>query len=132
MDIDQPHSSAILQVDTKGIITLWSKGAEAFFGFSAEYVIGQSMEILIPPSHRERHWKGFNKAMASGKVRHDQLIVNSPILCRDGQIALFPAREILLRDAFGASVGVIAIFSPACTEGEDNGLPTIYTEALNG
>jgi PAS domain S-box-containing protein len=125
-------SAVTILVDTEGIIRLWSEDGEDIFGYSADEVIGKSMQALIPEIYRERHWKGFNKAMASGKVHHDQLVVNSPILCSDGIVKLFPGREILLRDAFGASVGVVAIFSPVCKQGEDNGLTTIYADSLTG
>ncbi len=120
----------ILMVDADGDIRYWNEDAEEIFGYGANEVIGESMELLIAESYRERHWKGFKKAMTSGKVAHDQLMVNVPIRSSDGKIGLFPVREILLRDAFRASVGVVTIFSPACKEGKNNGLPTIYADAL--
>ena len=125
-------SAITLLVDTDGVIRSWSDDGKEIFGYTAEEAIGRSMEFLIPESYRSRHWKGFSKAMASGKVHHDQLVVNSPILCSDGKVKLFPGREILLQDAFGASVGVVATFSPECINGEENGLTTIYADSLTG
>jgi hypothetical protein len=99
-------------------------------GYSANDVIGESMEILMPESHRERHWIGFNKAMATPKVLHNPLVVNSAFKCGDGKVSLFPARQLLLLDAFGVAVGVLVVLSPACKSGEDNGLTSLYLDTL--
>lgn len=39
---------AIVRVDTKGIIQSWNKGAETLYGYSADEIIGQSIEITFP------------------------------------------------------------------------------------
>ena len=122
--------AALIMVDTKGIIRHWNEQAEELFGYSATATIGKSMEIFIPDSYIERHWVGFNKAMENSSVTHDPLIINSPVKCSDGSVKLYPGREILVLDAFGAAVGALAIFSPECEAGVDNGLTSMFLDAL--
>ena len=48
---------AIITVDSNQDIQLFNKGAERTFGFSAEEVLGQPLDILIPPHLRDVHGK---------------------------------------------------------------------------
>ena len=69
-------TGAILLVDTKGIIVHWNNDAEEIFGYGADEVVGKSMEFLVADAYHERHWAGFNKAIESGEVAFDPLLVN--------------------------------------------------------
>jgi PAS domain S-box-containing protein len=46
---------AIIAIDAEQRIVLFNRGAEHIFGWSAEEVIGQAIDILIPPYLRKRH-----------------------------------------------------------------------------
>ena len=124
-------STGFFRVDAKGIVRSWDERMAAMIGHSSSEIVGQSMELLIPRSYRERHWHGFRGAMSRGSTIHDQPALNVPLRHQDGTLALHPAREIFLRDAFGSAVGVLAIIGPACAVGEENGLPSPYTDALD-
>ena len=47
----------VITVDESGRIELFNKGAEAIFGHSAEEMIGQTLDRLLPPRFRECHRK---------------------------------------------------------------------------
>lgn len=49
--IVESSDDAIISQDLDGTITSWNKGAERVFGYSANWVIGQSQSILVPPDH---------------------------------------------------------------------------------
>ena len=118
------------RVDQDGVIRSWDDRMTMLTGYESDDVVGQSMELLIPESYVERHWRGFRTAMSRGATKHDQPALNVPLRHNDGALALHPAREIFLRDAFGASAGVLAIIHPADKPGIENGLPSPYEDAL--
>lgn len=64
----QSSNLAFLTLDTNGIINGWNKGAEKLFGYSADEVIGQEVEILIPEDRRAE------MAMAREKLKiHERI-----------------------------------------------------------
>ncbi len=46
---------AILEVDQQGNIVLMNRAAERSFGYGREELLGQSVEVLVPPADREAH-----------------------------------------------------------------------------
>ena len=79
--------------DTDGVICFWSQGAKELTGHPAESAVGQSLDLVVPPEYRERHWAGFRAAMASGTARFEGGAANIPVLCADGSRTAL-AREV--------------------------------------
>ncbi|HVD66824.1 MAG TPA: PAS domain S-box protein [Gaiellaceae bacterium] len=50
--IVESSDDAITSADLDGIVTSWNKGAERMFGYTAEEMIGQSGEILVPEGEK--------------------------------------------------------------------------------
>ena len=63
-------ADAIIYADREGRIQLWNAAAERIFGFKAEEVIGQSLDIMVPQRLREPHWSGYRTAMDIGRTKH--------------------------------------------------------------
>jgi len=61
-------ADAILAADASGIIRLWNHGAARIFGVPANVAIGQSLDLIIPETLRQRHWEGWGKVMRTGRV----------------------------------------------------------------
>ncbi len=100
---------AIILGDAQGIIRLWNAGAEAIFGFKAEEVIGQSMDLIIPERLRGRHWDGYHRVMATGISRYgsgDLLAV--PAVTKDGRTISIEFTIQMLSGAAGEIVGPVA------------------------
>ncbi|NLC08371.1 MAG: PAS domain S-box protein [Gammaproteobacteria bacterium] len=76
--IIEQTSDALIYADTQGTIQRWNHAAEKLFGFSAEDALGESLDIIIPKHLREAHWRGFNAAIASGKLK----LAGTPTLTR--------------------------------------------------
>lgn len=71
-------SDAVISVDVEGCISLFNPAAERIFGRSAEAMIGQNLDILLPSEDRHHH-RGYmqrfadsratTRPMAAGQVR---------------------------------------------------------------
>ena len=61
---------ALIFADREGAIRVWNAAAERLFGFSAAEALGQSLDIIIPEAFRERHWTGFERALADGDTKY--------------------------------------------------------------
>ena len=113
---------AIVQADADGKIALWGTGAEALFGYKAAQAVGQSLDMLVPPHYREHHWKGFKAAMANRALQGNEPFL-LPIVCSDGKTKHFAGRLHVLNNAYGESVGALAIF---VAERTGAGVPDLY------
>jgi PAS domain S-box-containing protein len=79
-------ADAIVYADSEGVIRFWNGGAMRMFGFAENEAVGQSLDLIIPESLRERHWHGFKQTMRTGESRYgagDILAV--PALRNDGK-----------------------------------------------
>ena len=55
--IVESSEDAIVGKTLDGIITSWNHGAENMYGSTADEVIGQPFEIIVPPDHRDESTK---------------------------------------------------------------------------
>lgn len=99
----------MIVVDRAGVILYWSEEAEGLTGHPAADAVGQTLDLVVPPDYRERHWRGFHAAMESGAARAEGASANIPVLCADGSVRRWPGRFTLIRDARGRAVGAAAV-----------------------
>jgi PAS domain S-box-containing protein len=60
----------ILTIDHEGRITEFNPAAERTFGYRRNEVVGRQLaDVVIPPSLREHHRRGFARYLATGEVR---------------------------------------------------------------
>lgn len=48
----ESSDDAIIGMELNGIINSWNRGAEEIFGYTAEEIVGQSIQVLIPEDRR--------------------------------------------------------------------------------
>jgi PAS domain S-box-containing protein len=65
-------SDAIIASDQDGVIHFWNQGAERIFGYAASEAVGQSLDIIVPPDFRQRHWDGYRRVMQTGESHFDR------------------------------------------------------------
>jgi PAS domain S-box-containing protein len=104
------ESDAIIATDRAGIVTFWNPGAVRIFGFTAGETIGQSLDLIIPPNLRARHWDGFHRVMATGESHygHGDLL-SVPAQTKSGQRVSVEFTIAMLRDQAGRPAGTVAI-----------------------
>ncbi|ACG79649.1 sensor histidine kinase/response regulator [Phenylobacterium zucineum HLK1] len=80
-------SEGIVVLDARLRILVFSPGAEAAFGWSADEMVGQSIERLIPPALRASHRKHV-EAFAAGEAQSRRMSDRSDIfgLRRNGEV----------------------------------------------
>jgi PAS domain S-box-containing protein len=61
---------SIVTIDRQGLITEFNPAAEHTFGYRREQVVGKRLaDVIIPPSLRETHGRGFARHLATGEAR---------------------------------------------------------------
>jgi PAS domain S-box-containing protein len=102
---------ALIFAEPSGVIRTWNSGAEALFGHRAADAIGQTLDLIVPPEFRERHWAGFKAAMAARDGKIDRATANLPALHRDGTVMRVAVRLLVVHDARDQTAGAMAVFS---------------------
>lgn len=110
---------AVVTVDQNGIIESWNAGAQELFGHTPEQAVGRTLDLIIPESHRERHWNGFRPVLAAvdAQTEWDRGAAVVPIAHRDGSTRLAAVRLLVIRDALDGAAGAAAIFNLEPPEG---------------
>ena len=84
--------------DTEGIVQFWNPAAESLFGFAAHEVLGQTLDVIVPPPRRQAHWAGFRRAIAEGRPLKGNMVRTTRSLHRDG-------RRMYVDMSFGIVIG---------------------------
>jgi len=104
------RADAVIAADTAGAITFWSPGAERIFGYSADFALGKSLDIIIPERLRARHWDGFRHAMETGSSRYGEAdLLAAPGLRKDGATISVEFTVAFIKDDDGRIVGIAAV-----------------------
>jgi PAS domain S-box-containing protein len=107
--IVEETQDAIIFADRDGIIRLWNSGAEVMFGYTAEEVLGQSLDLIIPDKLRGRHWDGYREVMATGVTRYGRELLAVPGIRKDGTRISLEFSIALVRGATGDLQGAVAV-----------------------
>ena len=100
---------ALIYADKQGVIRAWNAGAEAVFGFSAAEALGQSLDLIIPERLRAAHWRGYERAMASGATSHGAEVRTTRGTHKDGRKLYVDMSFGVVKDEAGAVLGSVAM-----------------------
>lgn len=77
---------AIIVIGAQGEVTIWSPGAEAMFGWTAEEAVGRNVhELLAPPRYHEAQTKAFPIFHATGRGAAVGKTIELPAMHKNGQ-----------------------------------------------
>jgi PAS domain S-box-containing protein len=102
-------SEAIISVDEHFEITLFNRGAEAIFGHTAADVLGQPLDVLLPPRFRGahgQHMRHFAGSQVAARRMGERQEIHG--LRKDG--TEFPAEASISKlDLFGTAVFTVVL-----------------------
>ena len=100
--ITESSRDAIFSHDPDGVVTEWLTGAERVLGFTAEEMIGEPFERLVPEELRESERAHVARVLAGERVSAFETVR----LTRDGERLEVSARHVPLVDGDGIVIGV--------------------------
>jgi PAS domain S-box-containing protein len=103
--IVESSDDAIISKDLNGIVLSWNTGAQQIFEYTSEEIVGQSIELLIPPFLRYEE-KGILQSIRAGEhVEHYETIRTTKSGKRiDVSLTISP-----VRDSTGVIIGAAKI-----------------------
>jgi PAS domain S-box-containing protein len=93
---------AIVGIDLDGRITVWNRGAEALYGYSAQEMIGTATSVLIPPDLEEEAHLMRERLMRGEQITHFE----TTRLRKDGSRITVSLTLSAIRDSEGRMVGM--------------------------
>jgi len=98
---------AIIVADREGKVTLWNKGAEQIFGYTAEEVLGKHVDqFVVPPKFRRTEEELLKLVEKKGGSFLEKEVKR---VKKSGEVIYTTASYNLVRDASGKIVGLSAI-----------------------
>jgi PAS domain S-box-containing protein len=89
-----------------GVISYWPPSWEGVLGYTSSDAVGRPVDIVVPHALRKLHWRGFNKAMASGELKRDAKPFSTVGLHKTGKFVPLRALLEFTTDSGGAIDGV--------------------------
>jgi PAS domain S-box-containing protein len=103
--IVESSDDAIVSKNLEGIITSWNQGAERLFGYTAAEVIGNSINMLIPPDHIDEEPRILERLGRGERIDHFETIR----VRKDGSRLNVSLTISPVKDAHGLVVGASKI-----------------------
>jgi len=108
-EILKQTADAIIYADREGIIQFWNLAAERIFGFKAEAVLGQSLDVMIPERLRAAHWAGYRAAIKQGMTKHSGRATFTKALHQSGDSVYVEMSFSIICDHEHGTVGSVAV-----------------------
>ena len=99
---------AIIFAGSDGVIRVWNPAAERIFGFTAEAAIGQDLNIIIPENLRDKHWEGYDRALAAGDTKYRGQSLPTKALKADGSTIYVELSFAIIHGPAGDVIGAMA------------------------
>ena len=100
---------AIIVVDAHEKIVLWNLAATRIFGYSEDEALGNSLDLIIPERHRQRHNEGCRKSMDTGVTRYGASLLKVPALHQTGSLLSIAFTVGMLFDENQKVNGIVAV-----------------------
>lgn len=105
----QQCADAVIYADREGCIQFWNAAAQRIFGFKADDVLGQSLDLMIPQGLRTPHWAGYRQAMALGRTKHSGQPMLTKALHQSGAVVYVEMSFAVVIDPELGTLGSVAM-----------------------
>lgn len=105
--IIQNYSDAVIALDNDNKIFFWNKGAERIFGYTAEEMLGKTVDPIIPTELKEKEelqWL-IEETLKKGYIENYE----TERITKDGRRIVVNLSRSLIKDESGEILGSIAI-----------------------
>lgn len=99
---------AVIFAGTDGVIQYWNEAASRIFGFAAAEARGKNLDIIVPQAFRERHWAGYDRALAAGETKYRGQSLPTKARKADGSEFYVELSFEIVKDEAGAVIGAMA------------------------
>jgi PAS domain S-box-containing protein len=103
--IVESSDDAIISKDLNGIVRSWNRGAERFFGYTADEMIGQPISVLAAPETANEMPRIIERIRNGDRVDHYETRRRT----KDGRVLAISLTVSPIRDASGVIVGASKI-----------------------
>lgn len=66
--IAEAAHESIITIDEHALVVAWNPAAEKMFGFSAQEMMGKTLDAIVPPGLRRAHHKAIKRVFDTGKL----------------------------------------------------------------
>ena len=95
----------IIVTDADGTVLSWSSGATRLFGYEASEMVGRTVALLVPESHRGEHFATASRLRAGEGVTNHETVRRT----KSGALVDVSFTMMPVRDAEGAVTGAVRI-----------------------
>ena len=99
---------AMIFAGSDGVIRVWNPAAERIFGFTADAAIGQDLNIIIPENLRDKHWEGYDRALAAGDTKYRGQSLPTKAIKADGSTIYVELSFAIIHGPAGDVIGAMA------------------------
>lgn len=120
---------AVIAADASGAIVLWNPAAVRMFGYAQDEAMGQSLDLITPHRHQQRHWDGYYKTMQTGQTKYGHDVLRVPALHKDGHALSIAFTVALLHETDEKVSAIVAVIRDETTRfSEERALRKRLTE----
>jgi PAS domain S-box-containing protein len=96
---------AITASGIDGNFSIWNRGAESLFGYTAQEAVGKPLSLVVPADGRAAAWDNIERILRGERVAPFE----TPLVRKDGRSLIVALTLSAIVDASGAISGVAAI-----------------------
>ena len=96
---------AIVRKDLTGRVTAWNRAAEHIFGYTAGEMLGQPIEILVPPDRVDEEPKILERLQRGERINHFETLRRH----KDGRLIPVSLAISPIQDASGQIIGALKV-----------------------